>query len=310
MDPERAKALRSARKRKVGGQCSHERLADLLGAMARRAATGDDHAQLRRLDPAALDGKRAARVEGAGLRGIGRGGDLAGNRPECRRAALELRHRLHERLGIRVPRRRVDRRRRPALDDAAEIHHRDTVAEMPHDAEIVRDEQHRQIELAAQAQEQVDDLRLDRNVERGDRLVADEEVGLHGERAGDGDPLALPAGELVRIAADIVRIEPDRLEPCSRDSAGLLSLHQPVRQRPLEDGLADTHARVERGEGVLEHGLDPRRQLAAARRDRGAVEKHATLARHQDAGDDAAEGRLAAARLADEAERLAARDRE
>jgi hypothetical protein len=209
-----------------------------------------------------------------------------------------------------MPRRRVDRRRRPALDDAPEIHYRDAVAEMPDDAEVVRDEQHRQVELAAQAQEQIDDLRLDRHVERGDRLVADEEVGLHGERAGDGDALALPAGELVRIAADIVRIEPDRLEPCPRDLAGLLSFHEPVRQRPLEDGLADAHARVERRERVLEHGLDPRRQLAAVRRDRAAVEKHATLARHQDAGDDAAEGRLAAARLADEAERLAARDGE
>src|SRR3954465_7123392 len=56
--------------------------------------------------------------------------------------------------------------------------------------------------------------------EGGDRLVADEEVGLHGERAGDGDALALPAGELVRIAADIVRIEPDRLEPAPPAFAG------------------------------------------------------------------------------------------
>src|SRR5215207_10309249 len=136
--------------------------------MARRAATGDDWAQLRSLNPSALYGKRAARVEGAGLRGIGRGGDLAGNRPERRRAALELGHRLHKCRGIRMTRRRVDRRRRSALDDAAEIHHRDAVAEMPDDAEVVRDEEHREIELAAQAQEQVDDLRLDRNVERGD----------------------------------------------------------------------------------------------------------------------------------------------
>ena len=59
-------------------------------------------------------------------------------------------------------------------------------------------------------QEQVDDLRLDRDVERGDRLVADEHVGLHGERAGDGDALALAAGELVRIAA---RRSPDRGRP-------------------------------------------------------------------------------------------------
>ena len=56
-------------------------------------------------------------------------------------------------------------------------------------------------EIAPQVHEQVEHLRLDRDVERGDRLVADEEVGLHGERPGDGDALALAAGELVRKAA-------------------------------------------------------------------------------------------------------------
>ena len=57
------------------------------------------------------------------------------------------------------------------LDDAAEIHHRDAVADVPHDREIVRDEQDREAELALQVAQQVEDLRLDRDVERGDRLV-------------------------------------------------------------------------------------------------------------------------------------------
>ena len=50
-----------------------------------------------------------------------------------------------------------------------------------------------------QVLEQVEDLRLDRDVERGDRLVADDEVRVQGERARDADALALAAGELVRI---------------------------------------------------------------------------------------------------------------
>ena len=41
--------------------------------------------------------------------------------------------------------------------------------------------------------EQVEHLRLDRHVERGDRLVADDEVRLQDERAGDADALALAA---------------------------------------------------------------------------------------------------------------------
>ena len=46
--------------------------------------------------------------------------------------------------------------------------------------------------------EQVHDAGLDRHVERGDRLVEHDQLGLERERAGDADALALAAGELVR----------------------------------------------------------------------------------------------------------------
>ena len=77
----------------------------------------------------------------------------------------------------------------------------DAVGDMLDHAEIVADEQVGEVELPAQLHEQVEHLRLDRDVERGDRLVADQELGLHRERAGDADAGALAAGELVRIAA-------------------------------------------------------------------------------------------------------------
>ena len=51
-----------------------------------------------------------------------------------------------------------------------------------------------------QLDEHVDDLRLDRHVERRHRLVADQQRRLERERARDADALALAAGELVRIA--------------------------------------------------------------------------------------------------------------
>ena len=77
------------------------------------------------------------------------------------------------------------------LDDAAEIHHGYALTEMPHHREIVGDEQVSEAEALAQILEQVDDLRLDRHVERGHGLVADDEFGLERERARDPDPLAL-----------------------------------------------------------------------------------------------------------------------
>ena len=51
--------------------------------------------------------------------------------------------------------------------------------------------------LSCAVAEQVDDGGLDRDVERGGDLVADEDVRLAGERAGDGHALALAAGQLV-----------------------------------------------------------------------------------------------------------------
>jgi hypothetical protein len=68
------------------------------------------------------------------------------------------------------------------------------------DAEVVADEEVGEAELGLQVLEQVDDLRLDRDVEGRDGLVADDELGPQGQGPGDADALALAAGELVREA--------------------------------------------------------------------------------------------------------------
>ena len=104
-------------------------------------------------------------------------------------------------LRVGVLRVAEDRLARPDLDDLAEIHHRDPVADALDHRHVVRDEQVGEPELRLQVQHQVDDLRLDRDVERGDRLVGDDQLRPDGERAGDADALALAAGEFVREAA-------------------------------------------------------------------------------------------------------------
>ena len=91
---------------------------------------------------------------------------------------------------------------RPGLDDLAVLHHADPVGDLAHDAEIVGDEQHRHAEAGLQVLQQRQDLRLHGDVERGGRLVGDQQVRLVGERHRDHDALALPAGELVRIACE------------------------------------------------------------------------------------------------------------
>src|ERR1700759_2525228 len=81
-----------------------------------------------------------------------------------------------------------------ALDNPAEIHDHDAVADMLHHADVVADEEVSQAKFALEVEKLVEDLRLDRNVERGDRLVADDEAGLDRQRPGDADPLPLTAG--------------------------------------------------------------------------------------------------------------------
>src|SRR5262249_61183815 len=73
------------------------------------------------------------------------------------------------------------------------------------DAQIVRDQDQRQVELALQLHQQVDDLRLDRNIESRDRLVAHDEFWVEDHRACDADALALPARGLMRGAGHHVR---------------------------------------------------------------------------------------------------------
>ena len=86
------------------------------------------------------------------------------------------------------------------------------VGDVAHDVQVVRDEDVGEPELALQVLEQVEDLRLHRDVERRDRLVADDQLRVDRERAGDADALALAAGELVREAVVVLRVEADDLE--------------------------------------------------------------------------------------------------
>jgi hypothetical protein len=72
-----------------------------------------------------------------------------------------------------VRRLREQGRGRPLLDDLAAIHHRDAIGAAGHDAQIVGDQDHRHPELPLEVGQQLQDLRLDRHVERRRGLVGD-----------------------------------------------------------------------------------------------------------------------------------------
>ncbi len=63
------------------------------------------------------------------------------------------------------------------LDDLAGVHHGDVVAEVGDHAQVVGDEHDRQPGVADQCPQQAEDLGLHGDVERGGRLVGDQQVG-------------------------------------------------------------------------------------------------------------------------------------
>ena len=191
----------------------------------------------------------------------------------------------------------------------AAVHHQHALRDLPHDGKIVRDEEHGETQLLLQRVQQVDDLRLHRDVECGDRLVADQQLGLHHQGAGDADALALAAREFLHGAAHVGGGEADALQH-RRDAPRTVCFGDvgPECGKRLLDDLADLHAWIEAGDRILEHHLD----LAAQRLPALLVElgEIATLEDRRTAGDGLQaeqrprEARFAAAGFPDQAERL------
>ena len=153
---------------------------------------------------------------------------------------------LKQSLGVRMQRLGEELLGRRLLDDPAQIHDGDVLADVAHHRQVVRDEQVGEPEILLQTHQQVENLRLDRDVERRDRLVGDDEVRLDGERPRDADALPLSTAELVRLAVGELRREPDAVEqfvdPLSRLAFGgdaVHAQHLPSVWRTVIVGLSD-----------------------------------------------------------------------
>src|SRR4030095_413714 len=128
--------------------------------------------------------------------------------------------------------------------------------------------------------------------------------------------LTLTAAERMWKAAAISTRQLYHVEQFAHALAPLLRAAHPVHQERLADDVGDAHARIERGEWVLEHHLHmPAVALELALRERrkiddAAVDAEANLARcrRQRAQDAARDRGLAAAAFADQRQRFAPAD--
>jgi hypothetical protein len=154
----------------------------------------------------------------------------------------------------------------------------------------VRDQHDRGAGPGLELAHQVEDLRLDRDVQRGRRLVGDQEPRLAGERHRDHHPLPHPTGKLVRVLEDAaLRLwHPHQPKHLDRAGAGLLARKPAVQDQRFGDLVADGQDRIQRRHRLLEdHGYGVAANLAHL--GLRQVEQIATLEHH--ASVDGASGR-------------------
>jgi hypothetical protein len=239
----------------------------------------------------------------------------------------ELRHGRQQGARVGVARLREDLFRRTGLDLVAAVHHEHAVGHFGHHAHVVRDEEHAHLHLGLQLADELEDLRLDGHVERGRRLVGDQQRRLARQRHRDHHALAHAARELVRKAVEhVLRFgDAHQFEHAQRLGArggAVLGLMD-------RDGLGDLVARgehgVQRRHRLLEdhrdvgaadaahRGVGRARQIehlaVAAAEGHAAVDDAAAAVFHQPHQRERGHG-LARARLADDGQRLAAFDME
>ena len=139
------------------------------------------------------------------------------------------------------------------LDDLAALEHHDAIGDLRDDREVVGYVQRRRAVLANEFAKRGEALDLRRHVERGGRLVEDQNVGLGDHRHRRHHALQLPAGDLMGIArADRLRARQIELpEKVDRLGARRLRRQHAVADRGFAHLLHQRVRRIERGGGAL-----------------------------------------------------------
>jgi hypothetical protein len=173
----------------------------------------------------------------------------------------------------------------------------------------VRDEDHRHAPLLAQAADHVEDQRSLLGAHGRERLVEQDDVGVGLDRARDCDRLTLPAGQVTHGRVERADVDADLVQ---RGTG--LTAHPPAGeegQRPVDHLAVQEHVLPHRElvdeRQVLVDAVDAQRARVG-----DAAQVH-LVAAHEDAArvglveprDDLDQRGLAAAVVADQAERLA-----
>src|SRR5678816_417610 len=167
------------------------------------------------------------------------------------------------------------------------------------------DEKVGQVHLFLQLLEEIDDLCLNRNIQRRDRLVADNKFRVHGQGARDTDALALPAAKLVWVTVVMILAETHLMEQFINAFALGSALGKFVNFQTFADDIADAHPRVQRSIGILKNDLHLPPRIAEFTLRQGQqvfpLEVNLAAGRLNEPKNGSSQRRLAAAGLADNA---------
>ena len=199
------------------------------------------------------------------------------------------------------------------FDDATEAHHHHVMADVSHDGKVVRDEDKGEAHAFLQVHQEVDDLGLDRDVQRRDGFVADDELRPPDQGPGDTDALCLTARQFMRVTVREIGREADLPQSLDGAGAGFGAGETGLEggERAADDA-GERHPRVEGSDRVLEDDLHLG-PAAAQVGDRGHVlplPQDLPSGRRYQTQERPAEGGLAAAGFADDAKGAARLQRE
>ncbi len=141
--------------------------------------------------------------------------------------------------------------RRPAFHHQAAVEDDNTLRQELDHRDVVGDEQVAQAKLVAEVGQEVEHLGLGGEIQGTDGLIAHHELRFADQGTGDGDPLALAAGELAGVAVHGLTGQPHAFE----HGFGFFARHcggNPADPQRLRQRSTDALARVQRGVGVLE----------------------------------------------------------
>ena len=144
------------------------------------------------------------------------------------------------------------------LDDSAGVHDVDPVCVTGHHSKIVRNEDQRHPEAPGQGLHQLEDLSLDGDVERGGRLIGNDQCRFTAQRHGNHDALPHAAAEVMRILLEAV---PGLGNSYHLQVVGrLFGRFGAADGKVLHHGFGQLQANaedgIERGHGFLKHHRD------------------------------------------------------